>query len=75
MVFPKLPDVADAQAVTLPFILMPYLIWAFVGDVISGGREPTRLQGSRPERLHFGERGIGSFRLLEQGRNPRLLAA
>jgi len=33
MVFPKLPDFSDAQAVSLPFILMPYLIWAFVGDM------------------------------------------
>ena len=33
MVFPKLPDFSDAQAVALPFVLMPYLIWAFVGDM------------------------------------------
>ena len=43
--------------------------------LVSDRREPTRLQGSRPERLHFGEGGISSFRLLEQGRNPRPFAA
>jgi hypothetical protein len=33
MVFPKLPDVADAQAQTLPLIVAPYLWWAFMGDM------------------------------------------
>jgi hypothetical protein len=33
MVFPKLPDVTDAQAQTLPFIVAPYLWWAFMGDM------------------------------------------
>jgi hypothetical protein len=33
MVFPKLADVADAQAQTLPFVVAPYLWWAFMGDM------------------------------------------
>jgi len=32
-------------------------------------------QLSHPKRLRFGEGGISSLRLLEHGRNPRLLAA
>src|SRR3974390_3609745 len=45
----------------------------------SGGFVRNRAQiwtnGSHPERLRFGKGGIGSLRLLEHGRNPRLLAA
>jgi hypothetical protein len=33
MVFPKLPDASDAQAVALPFILMPYLVSVFIGEM------------------------------------------
>ena len=33
MVFPKLPDAADAKAQILPFLVTPYLVWAFVGDL------------------------------------------
>jgi hypothetical protein len=33
MVFPKLPDVADAQVQTLPLIVAPYLWWALMGDM------------------------------------------
>ena len=41
--------------------------------LVSDRSEPGRRQ-SLPEPLHFDEGGISSFRLLEQGRNPRLLA-
>ena len=33
MVFPKLPEAADVRAQALPIILMPYLMWAFMGDM------------------------------------------
>jgi hypothetical protein len=33
MVFPKLPDLSDARAIALPFILMPYLLLAFMSDM------------------------------------------
>ena len=33
MVFSKLPNLSDAQALALPFIVMPYLIWAFMDDM------------------------------------------
>jgi len=38
-------------------------------------RAYIRANGSHPERLRFGEGGISSLRLLEHGRNPRLLPA
>ena len=33
MVFPKVPDGADARAEVLPLIVAPYLWWAFMGDM------------------------------------------
>jgi hypothetical protein len=33
MVFPKVPDGADARAQVLPLIVAPYLWWAFMGDM------------------------------------------
>ena len=45
------------------------------GSLPSGLYPQRRANGSHPERLRVGEGGISSLRLLEHGRNPRLLAA
>jgi hypothetical protein len=41
MVFPKIPDVGDVQAQALPWIVTPYLIWAFMGDIWATTLEMT----------------------------------
>ncbi len=51
MVFPRLPDFSDVQAVALPFIMMPYLIWAFMDDVWAAAVEAAMATLPTPSSL------------------------